>query len=102
MATGLAARATALSANARKLATVAGRDVEHAGRAVVEHERRNLGDVVDVDVVAALLALAEQDDRFAAIGLAAEAVGPVAVVRIAGAVDERGPQNGERRSNRRC
>ena len=46
-----------------------------------------LGNVVDIDVIAALLAFAEQNDRFAAIGLAAEAVRAVAVVRIAGAVD---------------
>ena len=61
-----------------------------------------LGNVVDSDVIAALLALAEQHDRFAAIGLAAEAVGAIAVVRIVGAVDERRPQDGERALNRRC
>ena len=85
-----------MSAKARKLATLAGCDIENAGRAVFEHETNDLGNVVDVDMVAALFALAEQNNGFAAIGLTAEAVRPIAVVRIAGAIDQCRTQDGER------
>ena len=89
--------ATALSAKRAEARDRAGGDIEHARRAVLEHEADDLGDVVDIDVIAALLAFAEQHDGLAAIGLAAEFVRSIAVVRIAGAVNQRRPQDRERR-----
>ena len=77
-----------------------GGDVKDARRTVLEHKANDLSDVVDIDVVAALLALAEQYDGLAAIGLTAKSVRSVAIVRIAGAINERRPQDRERRRAR--
>src|SRR5262245_22852952 len=64
------------------------RDVEDATAAVSEDEPCELRDVVDEHVVALLLALAEQRNGFALLGQPAKSIGPVAVVRIARAVEE--------------
>ena len=66
-----------------------------------EHETDDLGDIVDIDMIAALFAFAEQNDRFSTIGKTAEFVRSIAVMRIAGAVNKRRPQDRERRSSGR-
>src|SRR5947208_9894098 len=71
---------------------LAGGDVERAEAPVLHNASDDLGYVVDVDVVAALLALAEQHDVLAFGRQAAEAVGAVAVVRIGRTVDQGGAQ----------
>src|SRR5258706_4033260 len=48
-------------------------DIEHAGAASIEHPGSQFGDVADVDVVAPLLALAEEDDLLAFGGKPPEA-----------------------------
>lgn len=73
----------------------AGSYIQHAARAVEENEAGNFRDVVDIDMIAAFLAFTEEDNCFAAIGLAAEFVGPVAAMWIAGTIDERRPQYGQ-------
>ena len=75
----------------------AGDGVQRAATAAQDHARRQIGDVVDQDVVAPLLALSEQLDWAAGFGQAAETVRAVAVMRIIGAVDQCRAQSGEGR-----
>ena len=82
---------------ARKLATAPVATLRMPADRCCKHAQRKLGDVVDQHMVAPLLALAEQHDALATVGQPAEAVRPVAVVRIARAVDQRRPQNRQRR-----
>ncbi len=76
-------------------------DIQRADAASIQHAKNQFGNVVDQHVIAALLALAEQDNILAPIGAAAEAVGTVAVVGIRGAVEQARPNDCKRRGKRR-
>src|SRR5207245_6056587 len=74
--------------------------VHDALAAMREHEGRQRGDVVDEHVIPLLFAVAEQRDRLALGGETAETIGPIPLVRITGAVDERRAKDGQWRLSR--
>ena len=65
-----------------------------------KHQRGQLRHIVDEHVIAPLLAFPEDQNRAALRRLPAEAVGTIAVVRIGGAVNQRGAQHRHRRVSR--
>src|SRR5262249_46211600 len=73
-----------------------GRDVENPLAAIVQHRTGQRRYVVDKDVVAFLLAVPEQRDRFALGGKPPKAIRTVAVVRVFRPIDQSRPQDRER------
>src|SRR5262249_48494976 len=77
-----------------------GRDVENPLTAIVQHRASQRGHVVDMHVIALLLALPEQRDRLTLGRKPPEAVWAVAVVGIFCPIDQRRPQDRERQLER--
>src|SRR5207248_1261933 len=73
----------------------AGCQIDEPDRAMAEDVEQERGCVVDIEVVAGLLAIAEQVYASLFQRLAQKSVGTVGIVRIAGAMDRGEAQHGE-------
>src|SRR5262245_63812744 len=77
-----------------------GRDVENPLAAMVQHRADQRGHVVDMHMVALLLALPEQRDRFALGGKPPESIRAVAVVGVLHPIAQVSPQARDRQFER--